>query len=86
MRADLDKQITTLTGERDALNARLTSIPIDQGVLTVATKRGLCPTAIPDITARPRSVFWLVNGVPQTPAYLVRTLCSKGDFSRESSE
>ena len=40
------------------------SIQIDQGVLTVATKRGLRPTAIPDITARARSIFKLVNGVP----------------------
>jgi hypothetical protein len=30
----------------------------------VATKKGLRPTAIPDITARARSVFRLVNGAP----------------------
>ncbi len=64
VKADLEKQITTLAGERDSLTARLTSIQIDQGVLTVATKRGLRPTAIPDITARARSIFRLVNGVP----------------------
>ena len=44
---------------------RLTAIQIDQGVTTVATKRGLRPTAIPDITARARTVFKLVNGVPR---------------------
>jgi hypothetical protein len=65
VKADLEKQITNLATERDALNSRLTSIQIDQGVLTVATKRGLRPTAIPDITARARTVFKLVNGVPQ---------------------
>jgi hypothetical protein len=30
-----------------------------------ATKRGLRPTAIPDITARARMTFKLVDGVPQ---------------------
>ena len=64
VKADLEKQIATLTTERDAMTGRLTSIQIDQGVLTVATKRGLRPTAIPDITARARNIFRLVNGVP----------------------
>jgi hypothetical protein len=65
VKADLEKQLVTVTGERDSLNTRLTSIQIDQGVITVATKRGLRPTAIPDITARARMVFMLVNGAPQ---------------------
>ena len=64
IKADLEKQVGTLSAERDSLNARLTAIQIDQGVLTVATKRGLRPTAIADITARARSVFKLVNGAP----------------------
>ena len=63
-RADWDKQFGAVTAERDALNTRLASIQIDQGVITVATKKGLRPTAIPDITARARSVFRLVNGAP----------------------
>ena len=33
--------------------------------MTEATKRGLRPTAIPDIAARARTNFKLVNGVPQ---------------------
>jgi hypothetical protein len=53
-----------VTTERDSLTSRLTVIQIDQGVITVATKRGLRATAIPDITARARSTFKLVNGVP----------------------
>jgi hypothetical protein len=65
LKADWDKQLAAVTGERDSLNTRLTTIQIDQGVITVATKRGLRPTAIPDITARARTVFKLVNGVPQ---------------------
>jgi hypothetical protein len=65
LKSDWDKQLSAVTGERDALTSRLTAIQIDQGVITAATKRGLRPTAIPDITARARSVFKLVNGTPQ---------------------
>jgi len=65
IKADFDKQLATLTTDREALNGRLTAIQIDQGVLTAATKRGLRPSAIPDITARARTVFKLVNGSPR---------------------
>lgn len=65
LKADWDKQLASVTSERDALMTRLTAIQIDQGVITTATKRGLRPTAIPDITSRARTVFKLVNGVPQ---------------------
>jgi hypothetical protein len=65
LKADWDRQVTALTGERDSLNSRLTAIQIDQGVITAATKRGLRSTAIPDITARARTVFKLVSGVPR---------------------
>ncbi|MEI6077030.1 MAG: hypothetical protein WCS94_15730 [Verrucomicrobiota bacterium] len=64
-KAEWEKQLTAVTGERDTLTTRLTAIQIDQGVITAATKRGLRPTALPDITARARTVFKLVNGVPQ---------------------
>ena len=63
-RGELEKQVNQLTTERDALNTRLATIQIDQGVFTVATKRGLRPTAMADITSRARTVFRLVNGVP----------------------
>jgi hypothetical protein len=59
------EQVRAIAAERDSLNARLTAIQIDQGVTTTATKRGLRPTAIPDITARARSVFRLVEGAPR---------------------
>jgi hypothetical protein len=65
IKGDLDKKLANATGERDALNARLTAIQIDQAVVTEATKRGLRPTALPDITSRARNTFRLVNGVPQ---------------------
>jgi hypothetical protein len=65
LKADWDKQQALVVGERDALLVRLSAIQIDQGVITAATKRGLRPTAIPDITSRARTVFKLVNGAPQ---------------------
>ena len=63
-KSEWDKQLAAVSSERDALNVRLTAIQIDQGVITVATKKGLRPTAIPDITARARTVFRLANGLP----------------------
>ncbi len=64
VKGDLEGKLTTANAERDALNARLVAIQIDQGVVAVASKRGLRTTAIPDITSRARNVFSLVNGVP----------------------
>jgi hypothetical protein len=64
-KTEWDKQFNAVTAERDTLNSRLTAIQIDQGVITVATKKGLKPTAIPDITARARVVFRLVDGAPR---------------------
>jgi len=64
MRADMEKQLSGKTEELSAANAQLTRIQIDQGVTNTASKRGLRLTAIPDITARARSVFRLVKGVP----------------------
>ena len=49
LKSDWDKQVTTLSTERDALHRRLTAIQIDQGVITAATKRGLRPTAFPPV-------------------------------------
>jgi len=76
LKGDYDKQLGTVAGERDALNARLVAIQIDQGVTAAATKRGLRASAIPDITARARGVFRLVSGVPtafEADAQTVRT-------------
>ena len=64
LKSDLEKQITGLATERDALTSRLVEIEINQGVTLAATKRGLRPSAIPDAVARARKVFQLVNGVP----------------------
>jgi len=50
------EQVKAIAAERDGLNAKLTAIQIDQGVTTVATKRGLRPIAIPDITASAISI------------------------------
>ena len=65
LKAELDKVHAPVIAERDALHGRLTAIQIDQAVVSEATKRGLRPTAIPDITARARMTFKLVGGVPQ---------------------
>src|SRR5437899_1208311 len=62
-KTEWDKQFAAVASERDALSSRLTVVQIDQGVITAATKRGLRATAIPDITARARNIFKLVNGV-----------------------
>jgi hypothetical protein len=64
-RADWEKQHGVVVSERDALHGRLSAIQIDQAVVNEATKRGLRPTAIPDITARARMTFKLVDGIPQ---------------------
>jgi hypothetical protein len=64
-RAEWDKTHGVVVAERDTLTGRLTAIQIDQAVVTEATKRGLRPTAIPDITSRARTNFKLMNGVPQ---------------------
>ena len=64
-RADWDKTHGVVVAERDALTGRLTAIQIDQAVVSEATKRGLRPTTLTDITARARMTFKLVNGVPQ---------------------
>ena len=65
LKAELDKVHAPVVAERDALHGRLSAIQIDQAVVTEATKRGLRPTALTDITARARQTFKLVNGVPQ---------------------
>ena len=61
----LKAAVGPVAAERDALNGRLSALLIDQAVVTEATKRGLRPTAIPDVTSRARSAFKLVGGVPQ---------------------
>ena len=65
LKAELEKVHAPVVAERDALHGRLTAIQIDQAVVTEATKRGLRATAIPDVNARARMTFKLVNGVPQ---------------------
>ena len=65
LRGDWEKQVAGLTSEREALSKQLTTIQIDQGVITAATRRGLRPTAITDITARARQTFRLEGGAPR---------------------
>jgi len=65
LKAEREKVFAPVVAERDALNGKLTALLIDQAVVTEATKRGLRATALPDITARARTTFKLVDGVPQ---------------------
>ncbi len=65
LKTDFDQRYSALTAERDSLNARLTDIQINQGVIVAGTRRGLRSSAIPDITARARSTFKLVSGIPR---------------------
>jgi hypothetical protein len=43
---EVPNELSKLYTEREALNSRLSTIQIDQGVVAAATKRGLRPTAI----------------------------------------
>jgi hypothetical protein len=61
----MDKVHAPVVAERDALTGRLSALLIDQAVVSEATKRGLRATALTDITARARTHFKLVNGLPQ---------------------
>ena len=61
----MEKKYAPKLAELDVANARLVAIQIDEAISNEATKRGLRPTARPDITARARTTFKLVNGVPQ---------------------
>jgi hypothetical protein len=63
-RAEAEKATAALTARVQAAEAKLAATLIDQGVLTLATKRGLRPTAGPDITQRARAAVRLVDGVP----------------------
>lgn len=60
---EIPTELQSLYVERDGLNAKLTATQVDQGVVTVATKKGLRLSAIPDITGRARTVFKLAQGV-----------------------
>lgn len=64
-RVEMERNLSAVRTERDALNTRLAVIQIDQAAVSEATKRRLLPSAIPDLTARVRNTFRLVNGVPQ---------------------
>ena len=54
-----------MASENRNLSGQLTTIQIDQAVVGEATKRGLRPSALTDITARARSVFKLVDRAPR---------------------
>ena len=63
--AEQAKGFAPKLAELDAANSRLSALLIDEAVIAAATKRGLRPTAMPDVTARARATFRLVGNVPQ---------------------
>ena len=63
--AFVEKEHKPVVASRDGYQTQLSTILIDNAVISEATKRGLRPTALPDIIARARGTFKLVNGVPQ---------------------
>jgi hypothetical protein len=54
--------VKSIAAERDSLNAKLTAIQVDQGVLTVATKKGLRTNCDSGYHSEARSVFKLIDG------------------------
>ena len=62
--APLEKRAKEAEASAAAANTRLVDLQINQGVVQAAAKRGVRATASPDLTARARGVFRLVNGVP----------------------
>ena len=64
-KAELQAQLDKEREERERLSRALSAITIDQAVVAEATKRGLRPTALEDLTGRARRIFALVDGVPR---------------------
>ena len=65
----LKAAVSPVAAERDALNGRLSALLIDQAVVTEATKRGLRPTALTDITARKQAEELLKVGGLQSAIF-----------------
>jgi len=61
----LEKKLVDAVAAAERYQAKLAVIQIDQAVAAEATKRGLRPTALADITARAKSTFRMVDGVCQ---------------------
>jgi hypothetical protein len=55
------EQVKTIAAERDSLNAKLTAIQVDQGVLTVATKKGLRSGATDKPAQAPKNILLISN-------------------------
>jgi len=64
VRAEMAKQVSDAQRERDAVNARLHDLQINQGIVSAASKRGVRASALVDVSLRAKSVFRLVNDVP----------------------
>jgi len=75
-RAEAEKLAAAANQRLAQVEARLAETLIDKGVMTLATKRGLRPRAVPDITSRARQAVRLVDGVPMTLEEWIETQAS----------
>jgi hypothetical protein len=64
LKKEHEARVQKMQDENASLHTGLTDLTINQAAVTVATKKGLRPSAIPDLTSRARMVFKLVDGKP----------------------
>jgi len=64
-KAELEATLRAERDERERLAKQLAVVTIDQAAVAEATKRGLRPSALEDLTGRARKIFALVDGVPR---------------------
>ena len=64
-KAELEATLRSERDERERLSRQLAVVTIDQSAVAEATKRGLKPSALEDLTGRARKIFVLVDGVPR---------------------
>lgn len=62
MKADFDKQLLSLNGEKGKLTTQLEGLVIDNAIRDAATKSGVRATAVDDVLLRGRMLFKLQDG------------------------
>jgi hypothetical protein len=65
LKKEYEVKLQKMQEQNAALNSGLTDLTINQAAISAATKRGLRPSAIPDLTSRARVIFKLVDGKPK---------------------
>lgn len=62
MKADFDKQVQALSGEKEKLTSQLEGLVIDNAIRDAAAKSGVRSTAVDDVLLRGRMLFRLQDG------------------------